>query len=237
MPASPEVNDLILSLILYGLLPLWVLAGFVDYVCHWRTKIHENSGGWESLMHLCMGGQVALPMWLALTCKINVLILLLCFIVLITHEVVAHYDVLYARTARHISVWEVHAHSFLETIPFFITALVVCRNWEAFMQLITLDWAGHMGLELRDEPIGSEVGDRTFVARYFVLVILSGLLPYLEELTRCLRYAHRHGLGLRPHLAPSRATVKLDLSALRLPDVPAAPPPDPPSKPPHEERP
>lgn len=212
MHSSPEVNDLILSLILYGLLPLWVLAGFVDYICHWRTKIQETSGAWESLMHLCMGAQVALPMWLALTCKINVLILLLCFIVLITHEVVAHHDVVYARTARHISVWEVHAHSFLETVPFFITALVVCRNWEVFLQLITLDWAGHMSLELRDEPIGSEVGDRTFIARYFLFVVFSGLLPYLEELTRCLRYARRHRLGLRPQSAQTHATLKINAS-------------------------
>jgi len=187
-----DVNDLILSLILYGLLPLWVLAGFIDYLCHRATRIQETSGINESLMHLAMGAQVAIPMWLALTCKINVLILLLCFIVLITHEVVAHYDVVYTSPRRRISVWETHAHSFLETVPFFLTALVACRNWEMFMNLITLDWAGHMSLELRDDPIGTEVGDRSFLARYFFFVIASGLLPYVEEFFRCLRYQRRH---------------------------------------------
>jgi hypothetical protein len=185
------VKDLILSLILYGLLPLWVLAGFIDYLCHRATRIHETSGMMESLMHLAMGAQVAIPMWLALTCKINSLILLLCFIVLVTHEVVAHYDVLFASPRRHISVWETHAHSFLETIPFFLTALVVCRNWGAFIKLVTLDWAGQMTLELRDAPIGTEIGDRTFIARYFVFVIFCGLLPFAEELWRCWRYQRK----------------------------------------------
>ena len=60
------------------------------------------------------------------------------------------------------------------------------------MNLITLDWAGHMSLELRDDPIGTEVGDRSFLARYFFFVIASGLLPYVEEFFRCLRYQRRH---------------------------------------------
>ena len=188
-----NVNDLLLSLILYGLLPLWVLAGFIDYLCHRATKIQENSGLKESLMHLAMGAQVAVPMWLALTCKINCLILFLCFFVLITHEIVAHYDVVYARTKRHISVWEIHAHSFLETTPFFLTALVVCRNWPMFIKFITLDWGGSMSLELREVVIGTEVGDHTFLARYFFLVVASGLAPYVEELFRCWRYQqHQH---------------------------------------------
>jgi hypothetical protein len=196
-----DVNDLILSLILYGLLPLWVLAGFIDYLCHRATKIQETSGLRESLMHLAMGGQVAIPMWLALTCKINVLILLLCFIVLITHEVVAHYDVVYTTTKRHISVWETHAHSFLETVPFFLTALVACRNWEAFIKLITLDWAGEMSLELRETVIGTELGDSTFLARYFFFVVASGLLPYVEEFIRCWRYQRAHPQA--PNTPPS----------------------------------
>ena len=190
-----DVNDLILSLILYGLLPLWVIAGFIDYLCHRATRIHETSGIRESLMHLAMGAQVAIPMWLALTCKINCLILLLCFIVLITHEVVAHYDVVYATSRRHVSVWETHVHSFLETIPFFLTALVVCRNWEVFIQLVTLDWVGSMSLELREAPIGTELGDRTFIGRYFFLVILAGLFPFVEELFRCWRYQRRQRVG------------------------------------------
>lgn len=191
-------NDLTLALILYGLLPLWVLAGFIDYLCHRATRIHENSGLKESLMHLTMGAQVAVPMWLALTCQINCFILLLCFIVLITHEVVAHYDVVYASTERRISVWETHAHSFLETIPFFLTALVVCRNWEVFIQFVSLDWSGSMSLSLRETPIGTDIGDRTFLARYFFLVIFSGLAPYIEELYRCWRHHNKRSSQSSP---------------------------------------
>ena len=194
-----EVSALVLGLILYGLLPLWVIAGFVDWWCHRRTRIEDTSGLRESLMHITMGIQVALPLWLALACKINVLILLLSFVVLITHEIVAHYDVKWTTDKREISIWETHAHSFLETVPFFIVALMLCLNWDVLTKLVTLDWSNSLGLHLRQAPIGEEIGSpigsSVFIRNYFVLVVFLGILPYAEEVIRCGRAAWRREFG------------------------------------------
>ncbi len=130
---------LVFNLVLYGCLPLWLIMGLMDYICHRRSKIEETSGLKESLYHAVMGVQIGVPIFLGLYFKINVLILLLMLAALVFHVWVAHCDVHYARSSREISMLELHVHSFLETLPFFTVALLVCINWEAFVDLITLN--------------------------------------------------------------------------------------------------
>ena len=36
----------------YLILPLWIAAGFADYLCHRAARISENSGAQESALHL-----------------------------------------------------------------------------------------------------------------------------------------------------------------------------------------
>jgi len=180
---DPGVSDLVLNLILYICLPTWVIAGFADWWCHRKTKIEETSGLKESLMHSLMGLQVGFPIVVSLFFEVNVLILLVCLLVLISHEIVAHHDVVYSSPVREITIWEVHAHAFLSTIPFYIFALIVVRRWETFLKMITLDWSGELGLELRTESLG---GDH-FVPVYLVFMLIVGVLPYVEENLRCWR--------------------------------------------------
>lgn len=184
---EPTVDQLTLGLILYVMLPLWALAGVLDYFCHKRTKIEENSGLTESILHATMGIQVGIPIWLGIFFEINVLLLLLCVIVFVCHEVVAHFDVRWASTRRRISIWEQHAHSYLATVPFYLLALLVCRNWGAFVRLVTLNWSGDMVLIPRAEPVGT----MKFVLWYAGLVFAAGILPYAEEILRCWLYQRR----------------------------------------------
>jgi hypothetical protein len=176
-------DELVLGLILYGLLPLWAIAGFVDYLCHRASDIEHTSGARESVVHIVLGFQVGVPVLLALLFEINVLVTLICFALLVAHALVAHYDVVYASPRRHISVWEVHAHCYLLTIPFFTFALVAVLNWDAFQSTIGLRWTGELSLVLRSKPIGPA----RYVFYYFGVVFLLGLLPYTEELRRCLK--------------------------------------------------
>src|SRR5688572_20667372 len=68
----------LINLILYGLLPLWGIAGFIDWCCHRATKVESTSGLKESLVHSVMGIQLGIPILLCLLFEINVLVLFIC---------------------------------------------------------------------------------------------------------------------------------------------------------------
>jgi hypothetical protein len=179
---SIPIPVLVFNLILYGCLPLWLIMGLLDYMCHRRSKIEATSGLKESVYHAVMGVQIGIPIFLGLYFQINVLILLIMISALVFHVWVAHCDVNYARGAREISLFEIHVHSFLETLPFFTVALLVCINWNAFVDLITLNWAGHMGFVFhRTEGVSTN-----YVAAYVGLLLFADVLPYAEEFFRCL---------------------------------------------------
>lgn len=174
------MDVLLLNLILYGCLPLWVILGFADYVCHRRSDIERTSGTRESLFHCVMGAQIGLPVFLGLYFEINVLLLLLAFVLLAIHLWVAHSDVAYALRARKVTLWEMHIHSFLETLPFVVVLLIILKRWPAFVDLITLNWAGNMTLVPKATPV-----DFHYIVGYFLFMLVVGIAPYLNELWRC----------------------------------------------------
>jgi uncharacterized protein YqgC (DUF456 family) len=194
---SIPTGTLIFDIVLYVCLPLWLIMGFLDYYCHRRTGIEKTAGVKESIYHAIMGVQIGIPIFLGLYFQINVMILLLMFVALVFHEWVAHRDVEYARQSRQISMLEIHVHSFLETLPFFTVALLICINWDAFVDLITFQWAGHMGLHLRAQGINSH-----YIAAYVALLLFIDIIPYIEEFFRCWR--HKVGTDKAPVPAGSR---------------------------------
>jgi len=177
------VESLLLGLILYVILPLWVTCGSLDYWCHRATKIEHNAGLVESIFHAAMGFLVGVPLWLAIFFEIDVLVLLLCFLFFVAHEIVAHYDVVWAGPKREITVWEQHVHAYLSTIPFYLMTLIACLRWDAFINTITLNWSGRLHLTFRPEPVGS----MSYVFWYAGFMLVVAIIPYTEEIIRCLR--------------------------------------------------
>ena len=186
MELKELTSDVIIyNFILYGCLPLWLIMGFGDWWCHKKSRIEATTGVKESIYHAIMGVQIGIPVFLGFYFKINVLLLILMFIVLIFHEWVAHTDVAYALNTREISIYETHIHSFLEVLPFVIVALIVAINWPAFIDLITFNWAGNMGLIW--QPVNIK-----YITAYFVPLIVLDVIPFIEELIRCYRYEKSH---------------------------------------------
>lgn len=179
---TTDTDALLINLILYGMLPLWGIAGFVDWCCHRATKIEQTSGLKESLMHSLMGIQLGIPILLCLLFKVNVLILLLCIVAWLMHEFVAHWDVHYAAPRRHISIWEMHVHNYMATLPLFLLMLIVVINWPVTEQLLSLDWAGNMELERVAVPHGGS----TYLPKYLLFMTVLCVGPYIEENLRCL---------------------------------------------------
>lgn len=178
-----DTADLLINVMLYLFLPLWGIAGFVDWCCHRATKIESTSGLKESLMHSLMGVQMAIPIVLCILFQVNVLILIICIITWISHELVAHYDVHYASPRREISIWEMHAHTYLGSLPLYMLTSIIVINWEQFLLLIKLQWAGSMSLIWIDEPHGTEL----YFPMYVIFMMLVCVFPYIEENIRCLR--------------------------------------------------
>jgi len=63
----------------------------------------------------------------------------------------------------------------------FISIVVI--NWPEFTQLVSLDWAGGMTLQLVEEPHGSE----KYLPFYILFMMIICVFPYIEENIRCLR--------------------------------------------------
>lgn len=181
-----STDEALVMIILYFLLPLWGIAGYVDWYCHKSSKIEETSGLQESLMHSLMGVQVGIPIFLCLFFQVNALILLMCAVGLILHEVVAHQDVKTAAPQRHISILEVHAHNYLATIPLFTLLIVLAINWELVGMLLRLDFAAEHQFALI--PTSNPPGGRNYVAYYGLFLLTTCIIPYCEEIVRCLRY-------------------------------------------------
>jgi len=188
-----DTTELFIKLMLYILLPLWSVAGFADWLCHRHTKIETTSGLKESLMHSTMGIQVGIPIVLCLLFKINVLVLLICLVAWVLHELVAHWDVHYTKEIRHISIWEMHAHSYLATLPLFMLLGIIVLNWEVFMLLVTFNWHGQMSLERATVAPGG----RFYINFYVLMVLILGVVPYVEENLRCLIALRRRGAANR----------------------------------------
>jgi len=179
--ADATTHDLVLHLILYVILPLWGITGFIDWVCHRATDIENTSGLKEALIHVLMGVQVAIPILVGILFEMNVLVFLICLAALAAHEIVAHHDVKHTMHLREISIWEVHAHNYLSTIPFYLIALIGVRNPDTVIKTFTLDWGGEMALLLRSEPVGGGA----YLPWYIGFMAIICFLPYTEEVFRC----------------------------------------------------
>jgi hypothetical protein len=102
---------------MYFVLPLWLAAGFADYLCHRTAHIESNSGWTESLLHLLQFAELAVPVLAALFFEINTSIILIMIVCLVLHELTAIWDVSYATATREVTPTEQHVHSVLEMLP------------------------------------------------------------------------------------------------------------------------
>ena len=165
-------------LLLYAVLPVWILAGFADYLCHKATRIEATSGTPESLLHLLQFGVIALPTVLALLVEINSTFFLLAVIAILLHHAVAFIDVRYANRTRAVIPLEQMIHSFLEILP--ITAVLRFAGFPR-RDFIVLGQV-MPGLQLKSHPL-----PLWYVAGAVAAAILLNAIPYMEELLRCLR--------------------------------------------------
>jgi hypothetical protein len=196
----PDAGLLLRNSLIFFILPLWIVAGLSDYLLHRRTRIEENAGTRESLLHVLQLSLVGIPALFALLLDINALVLLIMLVGLVLHEIAALWDLYYASSRRDISPLEQHVHSFLEVLPLMALSFVTVMYWNQFAALVGIGpEAARFELRPKSHPLPT----------LHLVALLGGVacfvvLPFAEELWRCLRRSHSRRLrecrkpGFRP---------------------------------------
>jgi hypothetical protein len=175
--------DIAQNVLMYFVLPLWLAAGFADYLCHRAADIEHTSGAKESLLHLAQFAEMAVPILAAMFLQINALVILVMIVAFLLHEATALWDVRYATRTRDVNFIEQHVHSFLEMLPLMGMMFIIVLHWDQFLSLFGGGAApASFAVRLKDEPLPV-----AYVVTILTVVLLFELLPYIEELVRGLR--------------------------------------------------
>ncbi|CDX22546.1 conserved membrane hypothetical protein [Mesorhizobium sp. ORS 3324] len=177
------LNDPMVLILMYFVLPVWLIAGFADWLCHRASHIESTTGAKESLIHLLMFFEVGIALLAAMFLEVNSLIIAVMMVVFLIHEATAIWDVRYATTARTVSPIEQHVHSFLEMIPLMGLVSVISLHWGQFLALFAVGpERARFDLAWKQQQL-----PLTYIATVMSVILLFELLPYLEELFRGLR--------------------------------------------------
>lgn len=162
------------ALLLWGIYPVWLLAGAGDYLCHRRTDIERTSGATESWLHLAQFGCLAIAFACAVLLEISAPVFVAMVLLVLTHSVLAYIDARYTEDRRRILPIEQTIHGFMDVLPLVAVALLGVQHWQ----------------EIRDGPtLFAQVSsiDLERVLLLMSFLVLAGL-PILEELLRGLRH-------------------------------------------------
>ena len=173
-------NDPSAVLLMYVVVPIWLAAGFADWLCHRASHIAVHGGFRESLIHLLMFAEVGVPLLAAIFLEVNAGTILLMIVAFFVHEATALWDVSYAVRHRRVSPLEQHVHSFLEMVPLMAILLVVSRHWPQAAALVGVsNEPARLVLEWKRPPLPGP-----YVAVLLTAIVFAEAVPYLEETLR-----------------------------------------------------
>jgi hypothetical protein len=175
------------AVLMYFVLPLWLVAGFADYLCHRASNIATTSGPKESLIHLLMLTEISIAVVTAMAFEINAAVILLMIIVWAAHEATAVWDVTFAHHRREVTPIEQWVHSYLGVLPLLSLVLVVVLHWSQFLALFGLATEPpRFEMIWKEPPL-----PWAYVMPIIAATVLFEVLPYFEELIRGLRVRFR----------------------------------------------
>lgn len=174
-------------LLLAVLTPVWMLAGLADWACHRVQRIERSSGTGEAVLHLLMVCELALGIAAALLLDTTAGLLLLLLACCVAHELTTWWDLRYADARRRIPPYEQWVHAIQFAAPWTgLAALMVVHSGQALALVGAgaepADWAWR----LRSPPLPAPV-----LLAVFAGGALFAVLPFAQELYRCLRAARQ----------------------------------------------
>jgi hypothetical protein len=124
-----DLRPLLTGLIAWGLYPVWLAAGGLDYLCHRRTDIEHTSGVTESKLHVAQLACMALIVALGVLAQVTLAVWSVLIVAALAHSALAYVDVSYTQSRRAITPLEQLAHSYLEVLPLVAVALLAVIHW------------------------------------------------------------------------------------------------------------
>jgi hypothetical protein len=157
-------------LLMYVVLPLLVVAGFLDWLCHRATRIEETSGLAENAVHWLMFGQIGAGIAGIVLFETNLAVLLWVAFVFVLHEITVWLELRYTVARREVRPIEQVVHSFMELLPLVALALLaVIASPDGGLRLRRAPW-----------PAG-------YALAAAAAVLVFNVLPLAQETARCLR--------------------------------------------------
>lgn len=173
-------QDPTLLVLMYFVVPLWLAAGFADWLCHRATNIETTAGPKESIIHLLLFAEVGGPFLAVLLLDVNALVLAFMIVMFLIHEATTLWDISYADGLRNVTPFEQHVHSYLSMMPLMALVLVTARHWPQFLALFGLgDEAARFDIALKANPL-----PLSYIVGAITAALLFAVLPFTEELWR-----------------------------------------------------
>lgn len=175
------IPPLLRGLLMYVVLPAWLLAGWGDWLCHRRARIEYSAGWRESLLHQLLLLETGIPIAIALLAQVNTLVLALGVAGVLAHELTTAWDLRWAGSRRTISPAEQQVHAFQEVLPWGALGALMLLHPSATLSLVgaaPADWT----LRWKDPPL-----PEGYLIGLGLATLLLVVLPFGEELLRTLR--------------------------------------------------
>lgn len=175
------MNDAAGLLLMYAVVPAWIVAGLVDWWCHRRTGIERTSGLPENLFHWVLFGQAGAALVAVGLLEINAAVLLIVFAAFLAHEATTFVELRYTVPRREVRPFEQMVHSFMEILPLMVLALLAVMAWDQVLALFGAD-APDLSLQPKAEP-----WPPAYLLGVAAAAAVCNILPLAEEGLRCLR--------------------------------------------------
>ena len=170
------------------MLPIWIGTGFLDWYWHRKSSIETTAGTRESITHLTMLTEAGIPILAALFLEVNSGLLCLMAGAWAAHEGTAYYDVVYAGNHRDVTIPEIHTHTYLGVLPFCALSFMIVSHWDQVEAIFDKNKKADFSLKPKLVPLRPKA-----ILRVISLLTGGLVIPYLEELYRCIQ-AERKGL-------------------------------------------
>jgi hypothetical protein len=182
--SAPDTTALLIQqLLLLVLVPVWLLAGLGDWLCHRVQHIEHSAGLKESLLHLLMLAEMGIAVGAALLLQINAAVLVLMLTAGVAHELTTWWDLAYAQSRRVIPPLEQWVHSLQIVLPWTaLIALALVHRDQALAVIGLGTSAADWQWRLKNPPLPA--GHVAAVAAGALLLVG---LPFAEECRRCWR--------------------------------------------------
>jgi hypothetical protein len=177
------LDDPTVLILMYFILPVWLLAGCADWLCHRASHIETTSGAKESMLHLLLFAEIGLPLLAAIFLQINAGIIAFMIVAFVIHEATSLWDISYAVKVREVTPVEQQVHSFLEMLPLMAILFVISLHWGQFQALFGFGpETARFELRWKEEPLPA-----TYVLSILGAAFLFEIVPFVEEFLRGLR--------------------------------------------------